>query len=206
MLPAELVTPAQAWFEEYGGHSKGRGFKSVVFSPETAKDQSPLYPLPPFGTGGNMSMRRAAVQKIGGFDPALGAGSPAMGAEDTRALTDILLGGGTVRYQPTAITWHYHRRELAALERQIYGYGRGLSAFYASLVMHRPSLIFPLARLLPRALKELGDPNGARLGGISESFPKEVLKAHRRGLLEGPLVYIHSRSHHQWRPNKVANQ
>jgi len=46
IVPAELETPAQLWFEQFGGHSKGRGFRPDVFSPATAHRQSPLYPLP----------------------------------------------------------------------------------------------------------------------------------------------------------------
>jgi GT2 family glycosyltransferase len=193
MVPAELETPAQVWFEEYGGHSKGRGFRPAVFSPATAHSQSPLLPLPPFGTGGNMAMRRSALECIGRFDPALGAGTATMGAEDTRALTDLLLAGGTVRYQPSALTHHFHRREYAAFERQMYGYGVGLTAYYMSLVLDRPSLLVPLAKLAPRALRDLRDPNGIRLGEIGPNFPAAVLRVHRRGLLIGPAVYVGAR-------------
>ena len=73
MIPGELATKSQAWFEEYSGVGRGRGFARAVFSPETARCQSPLYPLPPFGTGGNMAFRRDVLKQIGGFDCALGA-------------------------------------------------------------------------------------------------------------------------------------
>ena len=53
MVPAELETWAQVWFEQYGGFNKQRGFIPAVFSPATAQVQSPLYPLPPFGSGGS---------------------------------------------------------------------------------------------------------------------------------------------------------
>ena len=112
IVPAELETQAQLWFEQFGGHSKGRGFKPDVFSPATAHIQSPLYPLPPFGTGANMTFRPGVIERIGGFDTALGAGTPAMGSEDTLAFTQVLVGGGTIVYQPTAVTHHYHRRDL----------------------------------------------------------------------------------------------
>src|SRR5205807_167629 len=61
IVPAELETAAQVWFEQFGGHSKGRGFRPAAFSPATAKTQSPLYPLPPFGTGANMAFRRGVI-------------------------------------------------------------------------------------------------------------------------------------------------
>lgn len=193
MLPGELDTPAQIWFEQYGGHNKGRGFDPEVFSPATAAVQHPLFPLPPFGTGGNMAMRTAAVGMFGEFDPALGAGTRSMGGEDTRAITDLLLAGGTVRYQPTAVTWHFHRRDLPSLERQLYGYGVGLAAFYASVVMDRPRLALQLVKLAPNAWREYSKPNGARLSGLDETFPAELLKAQRRGMIVGAVEYFLAR-------------
>lgn len=193
MVPGELETQAQYWFEEYGGHSKGRGFIRASFSPATRRTHHPLYPLPPFGTGGNMAMKASAIRALGGFDRALGAGTPTFGAEDTRALTELLLSGGTVLYQPSAITRHFHRRDYAGLRRQLYGYGAGLSAFYTSLIWDRPRLLLPLLQLTPRALRELRDPNGPRLGGITDDFPAEFLREHRRGMARGALEYARGR-------------
>ncbi|MFD0524869.1 glycosyltransferase family A protein [Paractinoplanes durhamensis] len=45
-LPAELETRAQLWFEQFGGHIKGRGFVPAVFGPKSTSEQSPLYPVP----------------------------------------------------------------------------------------------------------------------------------------------------------------
>lgn len=75
MVPAELDTPAQLWFEQWGGHSKGRPFRRAVFSLACMSTRDTVYPLPPFGTGGNMALRRKAILDIGGFDEALGAGT-----------------------------------------------------------------------------------------------------------------------------------
>ena len=137
-----------------------------------------------------MAMRTSARQSPRRFNPALGAGSLSKGNEDTKALTDVLLAGGTVRYQPTAVTSHFHRRDFAAFERQLHGYGVGLSAFYTSLILEQPSRLIPLARLLPSALRELTRADGQRLGGVGPYFPRDVLKAHRRGMLGGSLAYI----------------
>src|SRR5206468_9191594 len=77
IVPAELETQAQLWFEQFGGHSKGRGFQPDVFSPATAHRQSPLYPLPPFGPGANMTFPPGLLEKLAPCDTALGAGTPA---------------------------------------------------------------------------------------------------------------------------------
>jgi GT2 family glycosyltransferase len=193
IVPAELETRAQLWFEQFGGHSKGRGFKPDVFSPATAHLQSPLYPLPPFGTGANMTFRPGVIERIGGFDTALGAGTPAMGSEDTLAFTQVLLGGGTIVYQPSAVTHHYHRRDLEGLHKQMVGYGAGLTAAYTSLLLRSPALIWQLVKLAPGALRDLTGGDSLRVSGLQDDFPRELLKANRRGMLAGPRAYFKGR-------------
>lgn len=193
IVPAELETQAQLWFEQFGGHSKGRGFRADKFSPATAHRQSPLYPLPPFGTGANMTFRPGVIERIGGWDTALGAGTPAMGSEDTLAFTQVLVGGGTIVYQPTAVTHHYHRRDLAGLEKQMVGYGAGLTAAYTSLLLRRPGLLWPLLKLAPGALRDLTGKDSLRVSTLRDDFPRELLKANRRGMLAGPRAYLKGR-------------
>jgi GT2 family glycosyltransferase len=193
IVPAELETPAQLWFEQFGGHSKGRGFTPAVFSPETAHRQSPLYPLPPFGTGANMTFRPGVIERIGMFDTALGAGTPAMGSEDTLAFTQVLLLGGKVVYQPSAVTHHYHRRDLEGLRKQMVGYGTGLVAAYTSLLMSQPSVLWGLLKLVPAALRELTGKDTARTATIRDDFPRDLLAANRRGMLAGPRAYLKGR-------------
>jgi hypothetical protein len=164
-----------------------------VFSPATAHLQSPLYPLPPFGTGANMTFRPGVIEGIGGFDAALGAGTPAMGSEDTLAFTRVLLGGGTIVYQPTALTWHYHRRDLDGLRRQMIGYGAGLTAAYTSLILSDPRVLVGLARLVPTALRDLTSDDSLRSAGLEADFPRELMGANRRGMLTGPFRYLAGR-------------
>ena len=193
VVPAELATPAQLWFEQFGGHSKGRGFTPAVFSSATAHQQSPLYPLPPFAVGANMVFRPGVIEDIGGFDTALGAGTPAMGGEDTRAFTQVLLAGGTIAYRPTMLVRHTHRRDLAGLRQQMRGYGTGLTAYYTSLLWSRPSLLPSLLRLVPTALRDLTAPDSLRVAGIGPDFPRELLRANRRAMLLGPWAYLRGR-------------
>ncbi|GIE94841.1 glycosyltransferase [Paractinoplanes rishiriensis] len=193
IVPAELETRAQLWFEQFGGHSKGRGFTPAAFSPATAHIQSPLYPLPPFGTGANMTFRPGVIERIGMFDTALGAGTPAMGSEDTLAFTQVLVAGGKIVYQPTAVTHHYHRRDLEGLQKQMVGYGTGLVAAYTSLLMARPGLIWSLLRLAPGALRDLTGKDTPRTATLRDDFPRDLLKANRRGMLAGPSAYLRGR-------------
>ncbi|MBO3738880.1 glycosyltransferase family 2 protein [Actinoplanes flavus] len=193
IVPAELESRAQIWFEQFGGHSKGRGFKPDTFGPHTAHIQSPLYPLPPFGTGANMTFRPGVIERIGGWDNALGAGTPAMGSEDTLAFTQVLLAGGTIVYQPTAVTHHYHRRDFEGLHKQMVGYGTGLTAAYTGLLLGRPGLLWSLIKLAPTALRDLTGSDSLRVSTLQDDFPRELLTANRRGMIAGPRAYLRGR-------------
>ena len=76
----------------------------------------------------SMAFDREALLRIGGFDVALGAGTPAQACEDTAAICDLMLAGGTFVYWPGAVMWHQHRETVAEVERQLNGYGSGLTA------------------------------------------------------------------------------
>jgi O-antigen biosynthesis protein len=187
ILPARLDTEAQALLEELGGHSKGRGFESAVFAADGP--QSPLYPRPPFGAGGNMAIRRETLAKIGRFDTALGAGTPARGAEDTLALTLVMLAGDKIAYEPAAFVRHHHYPDFAGLAAQQQGYMVGLAAYYAALIRRRPSVLIALVRLLPAALRYLGAPR-APAAPSPAGLPPELASGRIRGLLTGPAAYL----------------
>lgn len=189
ILPASLDSPVQEWFEASGGHSKGRGFAPAVFSPHGP--QSPLYPLPPFGAGGNMAFRREALLRIGGFDVALGAGTPACGGEDTLALTLVLLAGYSIAYEPAAFVRHNHYAHPDGLGRQLYGYGVGLTAYYLALLRHRPGVFPALLGLIPRAVGYMRKPAGTGRPAGS-SLPPELQNIKRRGMVTGPVAYLRS--------------
>jgi glycosyltransferase involved in cell wall biosynthesis len=192
VIPLELETQSQIWFEEHSGMRAGRGFSRAVISPAGAHRQSPLYPLPPFGIGGNMAFRRDALERIGGFDCALGAGTATLAGEDTAAFSELLLTGGTIVYQPSAIVRHRHRRDYDTLLRLMLGYGRGLSAFYASVLMHRPSCAPELLRLTRPAVRHQLSRHG-HSGHSDAHIPRELLRANHIGLLQGAFLYPRAR-------------
>ncbi|HKE65189.1 MAG TPA: glycosyltransferase [Micromonosporaceae bacterium] len=193
VVPATLDSPAQLWLEQFGGLTKGRGFTPAVFGPGTVDRRGALYPLPPFGAGANLATRAGVIEQIGGFDPALGAGSLAGGGEDTVALARILLSGGTIAYHPAALTRHFHRSEASEFRRQLIGYGTGLTAGYASLLRSDPRLLLPLLGLLPRAARDLFGDRSLRTATLADDFPRDVLHANLRGMLAGPVAYVRGR-------------
>jgi glycosyltransferase involved in cell wall biosynthesis len=207
VLPAALDTPAQCLFERFGGHSKGRGFTAEIFDAASHARQHPLYPLPPFGVGASMAFDREILLRSGGFDVALGAGTPANAGEDTAAISDLMLAGATFVYWPGAIMWHEHRREIAEMERQLFGYGSGLTAFYLRTLLRNPRLLPAMARLAPHALRDLSGRDSVRTAVMGDDFPvlasgapcppgaslDAMRRAMRHGMLAGPARYLRSR-------------
>jgi GT2 family glycosyltransferase len=188
VLPATLDTSAEVLFEQIGGHVKGRGFARETFS--RSGPQSPLYPLPPFGAGANMAFLREVIDRIGGFDVALGTGTSTGAGEDTLAMTLAMLSGYEIAYEPAALMWHHHRPDMAGLTRQLHAYSIGLTAFYAALIKRRPSVLPGLLGLLPAILGYL---TGAASSTADErQLPENVNRRHRQGMLMGPFAYIGS--------------
>ena len=187
VLPARLETQAEQMFEQLGGYCRGRGFSAETFSRHGP--QSPLYPLPPFGVGANMAFRRDVLERIKGFDVALGAGTPALSGEDTLAFALVLLAGYRIAYEPAALVRHYHRAEVDDLGRQLRAYGIGLTAYYLALLRRRPSVLPALLWLAPTAIGYLradaGDTPAPELApGMTRQRPW--------WLLTGPVAYVRS--------------
>ena len=189
VVPARLDTPAQELFEQLGGHSQGRGFELATFSRHGPQD--PLFPLPPFGVGANMAFRREVLACIGGFDVALGAGTPSLAGAETLAFTLTLLAGYRIAYEPAALMRHHHRRDLDGLRRQLHGYSVGLTAYYAALMRHRPTAALALPRLAPRAASYLRN-TAVQRSTVSPDVLARLNRRHRRGMLVGPLAYVRS--------------
>ncbi len=192
-MPTELHTASQVFFEQYSSVRRARGFDRAIFSPATKRIQSPLYPSPAFGIGANMAFRLEALERVGRFDCALGAGTVTRTGEDVAALSALLLSGGTIVYQPTAIMRHNHRRDEQVLDDLLLGHGRGVGAFYTSTLIRRPSSVLELLALLPRALRDQFSKRGQRLAKLDQSFPPELLRSNRIGILQGPFAYAIAR-------------
>jgi GT2 family glycosyltransferase len=80
------------------------------------------------GTGGNLSLRRAVFERLGGFDEALGPGTSGRAAEDVDLLYRSMLKGCTVVYEPDAIVYHERKSRRARLGGR-FGYGYGMGTF-----------------------------------------------------------------------------
>ena len=135
VLPAELATPAQWQFERYWGF--GRGFERKDFGESFLQaHRASGCPTWLIGAGASMAFRRTAFERAGFFDERLDVGAAGCSG-DSEIWHRILCAGGTCRYEPSAVAFHYHRREWAGLKKQIRAYMRGHSA--ALLVQYEQS-------------------------------------------------------------------
>lgn len=193
ILPAELVTQAQLWTERHGGF--GKGLSRRVFDIRRRTEEAPLFPYAAgaFGSGANMAFRRTTLQKMGGFDNALGAGTIARGGDDLASFVSALKTGDQLAYEPGAIVWHFHRRDFEGMRRQAYGYGVGLGAFLTKQVVEDPRQLAFFARRLPAAIRHLFSRTSEKMSRLPDDYPGSLVWAERLGILVGVPSYIRSR-------------
>lgn len=127
VAPAELETDAQVIFEDwYGGMGKGFRGRSHDADALGPRDRLGAHHL---GVGANMAFRREWLARLGGFDTALDVGTASRGGGDLDAFHRTMAAGGTTRYEPRALVWHHHRREMSALRRQLADNGCAFGVF-----------------------------------------------------------------------------
>lgn len=200
VLPKRLDTPAQAWFEDRGGFS--RGFVRRVYDASVHRPMNPLYPYSAmmFGSGNSMAFRSSVLRSIGGFDPALDPASPSRGGEDLSAFFEVIVRGYKLVYEPDAIVRHLHRRDFEGLRQQMYGWGVGFSAYLTRSLLAHPRLLPDFAVRLPYALAILikGRIPYAldQAQQLARSYPAadtgDLWRLEHLGYLHGTLAYLKS--------------
>lgn len=183
VAPLCLDTPAQVWFEAFGGF--GKGYRRQVF----AEDPRNLLSPGRFGSGNNMGWNRDAFLALGGFDERLGPGRRTRSGEDLDLYLRLVRSGGRVVYTPHALVRHEHRATEGELLRQLRGYGTGLAALYLLHAGRRGGLR-DLVTAVPRGLPALL----GRRSGDAPGFPRRLTVAQIRGTLSGPLALLRERA------------
>jgi len=85
--------------------------------------------------GCHFAVRREFAERAGGFDSALGAGTP-FPVEDADFFYRVWRAGGKLVYEPSLFAWHDHgRRSPADLRAIVRGYIFGRGAFYSKHVL-----------------------------------------------------------------------
>ena len=191
----ELISYSQAYFD--GRVTWARSCRPAVYRLSDPPVGQVLFPFQvgQYGTGANFALRRSAILELGGFDEALGVGSPTRGGEDIDMFVRVLLDGRGLTYQPNALVWHRHRADAAALHEQIVGYGVGLGAWIAKLLSEwtTAKMVFRRAgrgllhtRHMTKVEVSAGLPP-------AESGARSLAATELRAIARGPIAYISAR-------------
>jgi GT2 family glycosyltransferase/SAM-dependent methyltransferase len=193
VLPRELETPAQLYFEEYGGF--GKGFRRRIYDMAENRPREALFPYTAgrFGTGASMAFRADFLRSVGGFDPALKCGM------DIAAFFQAIRQGHKLVYEPAALAYHTHRRTLSELQQQIYNYGVALTAYLSKNILEQPRCLLELITKAPAGLAFIFSPRSSKNRKKSTHYPRELTRFELKGMLHGPFIYVYER----WRiPHK----
>ncbi|TNC26463.1 glycosyltransferase [Amycolatopsis alkalitolerans] len=198
VLPASLETDAEVLFERLKGYS--HTVRRQRLDRETV-GEDPLYPLSMarYGPGSCTTWRRSTFEGLRGFDPLLGAGTPAMAGEDLDLFVRLARAGGTVVYTPHAVARHTHRAGWLELREQMRGYGVGLSAMLLLSVLRRPIGVFSILARLPRGLARLRSrsPELPLSDRAARSRLRQLRRDERYGMLSGPLALARAWKRHR---------
>lgn len=184
ILPRELETPAQEWFESTNGFARGDGRRV-----HDGVEHDPFF-VSRVGAGASMALRREVLQLIGEFDEALDAGTLSCSGGDHDYFTRILAAGYCIVYEPAALSWHRHRREWSALRSAIEGYGTGVWAYLTRQLLEgetrAPYVALAWLQWQLRGIVRtmLGRPT---------PLPLELAVAELRGCFAGPRAYLAAR-------------
>jgi GT2 family glycosyltransferase len=193
ILPTELETPAQIWFERRARLNKG--FRRTIFRRGEEHDSDPLFPYTAgrFGSGASMAFDTAALRSVGGFDTASGMGTPARGGDDLIAFFRVVAAGYALVYEPRALLWHAYREETSRLRRQMFDYGAGLTAYLTSVVLDQPRIALDVVPRLPQAARYALSAKSPRNPSSDFPFERKLVWAERLGMGYGPLGYVLSK-------------
>ncbi len=197
VVPQEIETLSQYWFDVHSGFNKG--FQRRVFDLGANRPEDRLFPYRAsmFGTGANMAFRAAALRSVGGLDPALGPGTPATNGEDLDIYFRIIEAGYQLVYLPSAFVHHRHRSDYEALRHQFYTYGVGFTAYLSKVVTANPLDGLRLVARLPAAVAFARRTKASAKPSAGPPYPAELTKVERKGRLYGPLAYARSRRHYR---------
>jgi GT2 family glycosyltransferase len=98
---------------------------------EVARHEPYSFVRPGAFHGANLSFRTDVLDRAGGFDPGLGAGTP-FPCEDIEAVARVVAHGYAAVFDPQPRVHHNHGRTTADLSKVMAAYSAGRGAYYAN--------------------------------------------------------------------------
>jgi glycosyltransferase involved in cell wall biosynthesis len=119
VIASSLETKSQQIFEKHWGFNKG--YKDISFDFNHFKKPNDVPRVWEIGAGANMAFRKDVISELNYFDERLGAGASGC-SEDSEMWFRILLKGYKIVYNPRAVVFHEHRKEMNWLKKQLKSY------------------------------------------------------------------------------------
>jgi glycosyltransferase involved in cell wall biosynthesis len=191
-----LETRGQRLFEANGGYDRG---PEPLVLPAPGRARLGRLPAPAIawavsvGNGSSLAVRRKLALELGGFAQGLDLGPFLPAGGDHDLLWRVLCAGHRVRYEPEALSYHEHRRELDAVHHQIVHQQRGLVAMLTKAALETRGrrrwgvLVFWVWRLLKPGVRLV-----RRMAGL-DPLPAPVLASMWWHAARGPASYVRGR-------------
>ncbi len=173
MLPQQLETAKQPLLDQFAAYS-------TRFEPWTFRlaGRGLAYTPGLIGGGANTVVRADLARRLGGFDTALGSGTPSAGGEDLDLCLRLLRAGYAIAYEPRAIVSH---GQADVRSRQAFRRGVGLGATLSKQLFAGSERRCPLRRVSAGV---------SFLSGLG--YPGHRSWRERAGMLLGPAAYLAS--------------
>ncbi|MEX2336153.1 MAG: glycosyltransferase [Fulvivirga sp.] len=183
-----LETEGQILFEKHWSFNRGysdKQYDADYFRINLSKGP----PVWDIGAGANMAFRKDVFNNVGLFDEILDVGAAGCSG-DSEMWFRILNKGLKITYNPRAVVYHEHRKELKALKKQMFSYSRGYITAALLQQQQNPKTGY-LRHLLFRVPKYY-------LYRIKNGFPKyqeryHTLWAEISGLSSGLIYYFRNK-------------
>jgi GT2 family glycosyltransferase len=190
VIAMKLDTEAQYIFEKHWSFNRGycdKVYDSHFFSSTLAKGP----PVWLIGAGANMAFRKDVFEEVGYFNELLDVGAAGCNG-DSEMWYRILAQGHRIHYNPRAVVYHEHRKEIKGLKKQIFFYMRGFTA--AALLQQEQhqeaGYKRHLFRKLPVYYSKLVTSGFPRYRYRTKTVWVEIM-----GVLSGLAFYVKNRNH-----------
>lgn len=191
VIASELNTEAQYTFEKHWSFNRGyvdKTYDNSYFNATLAKGP----PVWEIGAGANMAFRKAVFEEVGAFNELLDVGAAGCNG-DSEMWYRILAAGHTIKYNPRAVVFHEHRKEMKGLKKQIFYYMRGFTT--AALMQQKQHRQAGYKRHIFRVLP--GYYGRLVMKGFPDyRFRYSTLWVEMGGVLSGLIFYFRNRKHH----------
>ncbi|MGE5944860.1 MAG: glycosyltransferase family 2 protein [Flavobacteriales bacterium] len=187
VIASSLETESQQIFEKKWGFNKG--YQDIYFNKDFVNNPSSVPRVWDIGAGANMAFRKSAIEEVNYFDDRLDVGAAGCSG-DSEIWFRILSKNMSIHYNPRAVVYHEHRKEIKQLHKQLFGYMRGHSA--SVLIQHdqnkeagyKKYLYFEIPRYYFFLILQ-GFPN--------YKFRYQTLWSEIKGLISGIVFYYKNR-------------